>query len=260
VEIGDAVTWAQNQSNGIKFAFSCLVWLVAALLCFVIWQKPPPKESAPGSNTQSGNVASTGQSGGVTAGQFIFQAPPVTDQQKKEQLSSLESTLSQLATFPNRPYNSEPRTIMQQIYKNQLPLRLFSVLNGYYVDTIKSVPEEGHDLFEFQKSYDDFENREYVLETDTITEIGKLVSVRFSQAWSIYLRYIMFRVAGLSQKNIIDGGSFLNYGITWDDAEKVFSQINESEAGGAQKFSSNFLQQRQLAAKASTLIARYVRP
>ena len=40
------------------------------------------------------------------------------------------------------------------------------------------------------------------------------------------MRYVILRGAGMSKEQIIAGGNFLNYGITWDEAERVFTQLS----------------------------------
>ena len=98
---------------------------------------------------------------------------------------------------------------------NKLPHRLFIILNKYYKETIKSIPKVEGEPFKFKKNYSDFENGEFNFENEASTEIGKLVNVRFRQAWwAIYFRYFLLRSGGLTQQQIIDGGSFLDYGIT----------------------------------------------
>ena len=54
-----------------------------------------------------------------------------------------------------------------------------------------------------------------------------MVNVTFSQAWAIYLKYAMLRFFGLSTTDIIAGGNFLNYDITWNDAEKIFLELSK---------------------------------
>jgi hypothetical protein len=52
----------------------------------------------------------------------------------------------------------------------------------------------------------------------------------FTAAWVIYAQYVIKRAVGLSKDQIISGGNFLNYGITWDDAEQIFTELSkESE-------------------------------
>jgi len=36
------------------------------------------------------------------------------------------------------------------------------------------------------------------------------------------------RIGGLSKEQVIKGGTFLNYSITWDDAEKVFVSLSDN--------------------------------
>ena len=261
--VRSTVEWAQGLPTFPKGAITLVVTVVAGLILYFLWQKPPetaPEKQSPRTSNQSGNAVSSGQSGGVTAGLYINQAPPVTAQQKEEALSSLRSEIEELAEFPNRQDISEPRTLLEQHAVNKLPHRLFIILNKYYKETIKSVPKVGEELFNYKKNYSNFENGEFDFENEATVQIGKMVSVRFRQAWwEVYFRYFLLRSGGLTKQQIIDGGSFLNWGITWDEAERVFNELTKNPAIGpamAEKFS---LQQSILEA-ATSIIGSSKRP
>ena len=57
-----------------------------------------------------------------------------------------------------------------------------------------------------------------------------MVGVRFRAAWQIYSKYVIMRFGGMSKEAIIAGGDFLNYGITWDEAERVFAELSSEES------------------------------
>ena len=61
-----------------------------------------------------------------------------------------------------------------------------------------------------------------LFEQQLTNTIGGMVEVEFPRAWQICLRYVEMRYAGHTKEAIIYGGTFLNYGITWDEAERVF--------------------------------------
>jgi hypothetical protein len=44
-------------------------------------------------------------------------------------------------------------------------------------------------------------------------------------ALKIHAQYSVLRFSGMSPANLRSGVSFLNFGITWDRAEKVFEQL-----------------------------------
>jgi hypothetical protein len=117
IDVRGGIEFVQSLPTFPKGIITFLVVLVAGLILYFLWQEPseiPQEKQAPGTTNQSGNAASSGQSGGVTAGLYINQAPPVTAQQKEEALSSLQSEIDELAEFPNRPDISEPRTLLEQ--------------------------------------------------------------------------------------------------------------------------------------------------
>jgi hypothetical protein len=225
--LGAAVDWAQGLTaipKGIITSVLLLLWVLAVA---ILWQKPHSKtESLPETSTiQAGNTASTGQSGGVTAGLYINQAPPVTDQQKEEAKISLESELDELVNFPNRPDSQPARTYFEMMATEQMPRRLYAILTKYYRPTIESVSSIGADLVAYKSKYYDFQDEEYNFENDLTTQIGALAKPQFRDAWGLCLRYFVMRTHGLTREQIISGGNFLNYGITWDDAESITSEL-----------------------------------
>jgi hypothetical protein len=128
------VDWAQSLTPIPKGVISFVLFLLWILAVTILWQKPHDKseEQIQATATQTGNTTSNGQSGGVTAGLYINQAPPVTDQQKKEAILSLESELEELANFPNRPDGQVPRTYFETMATEQMPRRLYAILTKYY--------------------------------------------------------------------------------------------------------------------------------
>ena len=68
------------------------------------------------------------------------------------------------------------------------------------------------------------------LERDLLTKIGQLRPTYLPPTWNIYLRYAWLRLSGHSSGVIIAGGNFLNYGVLWDDAEKVFVELSGDQA------------------------------
>lgn len=147
-----AIEWAQGMPTIGKSIVSIVVVLLGGLLLFLLWQKPPEKAEKQGTGAinQTGTVISSGQSGGVTAGQYIIQSPPVTEQQKEQALASLQSEIEELAHFPNRPDLPQPRTLLEQATIAKAPHQLYVILTKYYKPTILSVPKIGKELFDFK--------------------------------------------------------------------------------------------------------------
>lgn len=206
------------------------------LATFSLWQKPPEKAEKQGTGAinQTGTVISSGQSGGVTAGQYIIQSPPVTEQQKEQALASLQSEIEELAHFPNRPDLPQARTLLEQATIAKAPHQLYVILTKYYKPTILSVPKIGKELFDFKSDYYGYENKQQDVEEKVTEEIGKIVAVRLRQGWAIYFRYFLFRSTGHTQQEIKDAGDFLNFSITWEDAERVYNELskNPTVSGG----------------------------
>ena len=225
--LGAVVGWAQGLTAIPKGIITFVLLLLWVLAVAILWQRPDSKTKLlpEASAVQTGNTASTGQSGGVTAGLYINQAPPVTDQQKEEAKQSLESELDELASFPNRPDTQSPRTYFEMMATEQMPRRLYAILIKYYKPTIDSVSNIGADLVAYKSKYYEFQDEEYNFENDLTTQIGALAKPQFRDAWGLLLRYFVMRTHGLTKDQIISGGNFLNYGLTWDDAESITSEL-----------------------------------
>jgi hypothetical protein len=62
------------------------------------------------------------------------------------------------------------------------------------------------------------------------------------------------KAAGMSKEQIIDGGDFLNYGITWDEAERVFTELS-GEPTVAQETSEVFSLLNKMSQEAAKITA-----
>jgi hypothetical protein len=110
--------------------------------------------------------------------------------------------------------------------RDRLPLRLFELLASYDERDIRAVPA----LHKYFTDYYDFRQRAITLEDEAMQLIGQTVKVRFRAGWVIYLQYVIMRFGGRSKQDIIADGDFLNYSITWDDAERVFSELSRNQS------------------------------
>jgi pimeloyl-ACP methyl ester carboxylesterase len=138
----------------------------------------------------------------------------------------LQAAVEELAKFPNGPEISAPQGLLESMIVNKFPHRLFDLLQQYNKPTIQGIAKTGEALYDYKQEYYNFRTKELTWETNLTTHIGQMVSVRFRQAWIIYLRYVILRAAGQSKDQVIAGGDFVNYGITWDDAERVFTELS----------------------------------
>ena len=138
----------------------------------------------------------------------------------------IQSSVAELAHFREGRDVLPPRTLLEAMMKNKLPSRLFGALEHYNKSEIMGVPGSGEMLYQFKEDYYDFQSEASKWEDDLTTKIGQKVTVRFRQAWQIYLRYVILRFDGQTEQSIIGQGNFLNYGITWDDAERVFLELS----------------------------------
>jgi hypothetical protein len=212
-----------------KIGVSVLLTTTYAVSLIFLWQKASPltneKNEPAAIKQQLGDVTSTGQSGGVTAGTYINQAPPVTEQQKTQALLSLESELKELARYPERKFSVSTSIICSNLLKSDAPLKLYEILNRYYEDTIIYVEEIGGRLSDYKRYFYRFEVTERETKSKITVFIGQNVEVRFQNAWNIYLRYAILRSSGFTREQIIASGNFLNYDITWNMAEGIYKKI-----------------------------------
>jgi len=144
-----------------------------------------------------------------------------------EVAAQIRSQLNKLLQFPDAvPPPPNPPTIIETLFVNKLPRRVFEMLMGYEEKDISEVPGIGKSLLKHRADYYRLRKNALRLEQDMLTKVGQSVSVRFSAAWQIYLRYAWMRFGGNCKETIIGGGNFLNYDISWDDAERVFNELS----------------------------------
>jgi len=148
--------------------------------------------------------------------------------------AKLRSEVTKLLRFPDAtPEEKTHPTLIEAILADRLPCRLFDLLMRYEEKDIKEVPGIGEALHNHLTTYYRFRQDAIQVEDNLLSSIGQMVGVRFPVAWRIYLKYVMIRFGGASKETIISWGNFLNYGITWDDAERVFSQLSADTAMSA---------------------------
>jgi pimeloyl-ACP methyl ester carboxylesterase len=149
--------------------------------------------------------------------------PSSTTHGGQERVERLQSDVAKLVRFPGAiPDSSKPPSLLERMLRNRLPLRLFDLLASYDERDIRAVPT----LHKYFTDYYEFREQATVLEDQTMQHISKTVKVRFPAGWAIYLQYTIMRFGGRSKQDIISGGDFLNYDITWDDAERLFEELS----------------------------------
>jgi hypothetical protein len=164
---------------------------------------------------------------------------PTTGNQASDKI---QAAIRKVLLFPNAAQDSAPpKTMMETLLTNQTPRKLFGVLFQNEESAISAIPECGPVLRDFLHKYYQFESDTGEFENELLERIGGIVFVRFPQGWQIYLRYAISRFSGLSKDQIIAGGNFLNYEITWDDAERVYNQLS-GDPQITKRFSNTFSQ------------------
>jgi hypothetical protein len=169
--------------------------------------------------------------------------------------AKLRSEVTKLLRFPDATSEATvPPTLVETILADRLPSRLFDLLMLYEEKDIKEIPGIGASLHNHLTTYYQFRQDAIRVEDNLLLSIGQTVGVRFPAAWRIYLKYVMMRFGGASKETIISWGEFLNYGITWDDAERVYVQLS-ADAAVSSKILGLFDLHNSLCQSLNTIIA-----
>ncbi len=150
---------------------------------------------------------------------------------QEQKHSTIRSEVLKLLRFPNASGGLPSQTsVIEQLLVNKLPQKMFSLLIQFDGKDVSGLPKIGAQLDNHLASYDRFHEECTQLEKDLLPRIGDMVRVSFREGWRIYFRYVVMRFAERSKEDIIRDGNFLNYEITWDDAERVFIELNKKSA------------------------------
>jgi hypothetical protein len=142
----------------------------------------------------------------------------------------LRSEVRKLLKYPDAvPDDTRPPTELEKMLVDKLPCRLFDLLMRYEKNDIVEVPGIGSALENHVKTYYRFRQEALRFENDVMSRIATIVGDRFnSQAvWRIYFRYALPRFLGKAKEEIIAWGNYLNYGVTWDATEGVFTTLSK---------------------------------
>lgn len=173
-----------------------------------------------------------------------------------EVAARLRSEVTKLLRFPSAvPDVVDPSTLFERMLANKLPCRLFDLIMRYDEKDVLEVPEIGSALHDYLTRYYQFRQKVLRLEHGLIVKIGQIVRVRFKEGWVIYLKYLIMRFGGRSKEDVIARGDFLNYDITWDDAERVLAELS-NEGSVSCGVSELFALHESLNQALSSLMAR----
>jgi len=145
----------------------------------------------------------------------------------------LRSEVRKLLKYPDAvPDDSKPPTTLEQMLTNKLPTRLFDLLIRYEEADICEVPGIGSALERHLKSYYRFRQEILRFEGDLMARIAAIIGDRFNSkaVWRMYFEYAVPRFFGRAKEEIISWGNSLNYGVTWDDTERIFLTISEEQS------------------------------
>src|SRR3989442_12195863 len=140
----------------------------------------------------------------------------------------LRSDVNKLLRFPDAfPDEASSVGLLEGMFSNQLPRRLFDLLMSHDERDVLEGPGIGEALHKYMTAYYSFHQEASQLENELMLKIGALWKPSLAPALRIHLRYSVMRFAGLSSDEIGAGVYFLNYGIDWKTAEKMFARLSE---------------------------------
>jgi|AntAceMinimDraft_9_1070365.scaffolds.fasta_scaffold13078_2 hypothetical protein len=138
----------------------------------------------------------------------------------------IKDKLNKIIIFKNTQiieYNTHSQ--LELMFVNKLPQMVFHLLMSYEFNLVKEVPKIGNNLKDFLVQYDAFIGDLQKNEDLLITKIGKYERSRIRESWKIQYKYSILRFCGNPLQTIQEQGNFLNYGITWESAEAVYSNL-----------------------------------
>lgn len=142
-----------------------------------------------------------------------------------DDVAQIQAAVHRVLSFPNAIPDSKSQTMTESMLTNKTPRKLFDALVQYDENSVGSVPNSGPMLREFLHRYYEFQGKVEAVEKKSLEKIGGMVAVRFSAGWEMYLQYAILRFSGHPKDQIAKGSNFLNYSITWDDAERVYIEL-----------------------------------
>lgn len=182
-----------------------------------------PKPNQPPRPANSGDASSHGSGKDTSEEQRVL-----------ELRDRIRASVTKAVRFPDAVIEtSKPPTVFQTAVGNKSPRKLYDSLLQYGQKDIISALPRGEAVASFVGDYYQFERDALSLENGLVNRIGTMVAVRFRSGWLIYLRYVVYRLFGLTRDQIEAAGDFLNYSITWDDAEGVFAALRKGKEATA---------------------------
>ena len=118
--------------------------------------------------------------------------------------AQLRSEIRKLLRFPQAIADEgTPPTVLETLVRDPLPRRLFDLLMRCDEGVVREVPSLGRDLHDYMTRYYALRQETGAMEEKLLLVIGTKSVAAFQAAWSIYLRYVLLRFAGVSQDKIV---------------------------------------------------------
>lgn len=137
----------------------------------------------------------------------------------------MQQQLEQWAYYPDDLQSKAPPDIIEDLYIDKVPQKLYDILVPYDRQTILLTPSIGSDLQNFKNLYYISRKNEIIFEQKVFVRAGTLVSSRPADAWRECVRYFILRSTNHSQEQLKLEPQFLFY-INFDEAEKAYLQLS----------------------------------
>jgi hypothetical protein len=141
----------------------------------------------------------------------------------------IRSRVKKLLRFPDAVESSfRPKTTLESLFIDHTPARMFELLMEYDEDVVAEVPGVGAALHQHLLAYYELRQQLAKCEERILARIGETASSRMYDQWCLQLQYNILR-AGRTADDLARGENFLNYGMTWESAERGYARHSDDE-------------------------------
>jgi hypothetical protein len=140
--------------------------------------------------------------------------------------AKIRSSVKKLLRFPDAFADSySPKTVLESFFIDSTPSRLGDLLMEYDENEVAEVPGIGPKLHQHFVDFYAFRRESVRAQEKLLAHIGERSTCRIQREWIIQLKYNLLRFAGATKEELARGADFLNYGMTWESAERTFAAM-----------------------------------
>jgi len=150
----------------------------------------------------------------------------IDDEISEKILAAVKKTLD----FPDAVViESEKPNPLESMFFDILPRKLFYTLLDYNRKDISEITQIGSELNDFQTDYYQFKQKCDIVYSNIIESIRPMIKQKMSLAWEMYAKYCILRFGHYTPEKADHAIGFWNFGITAEDAERVFQSLLASD-------------------------------